>query len=62
MVYTIAVASDRHDTLFYVSRGKWTPEYPDAFKFKSREQAISFLANIKRMNPDNARYQNAYIC
>lgn len=61
MTYTIATPSTEHDTLFYVSRKRWSPEYPDAFKFDNRKQAEDHLANIKRMNPDYARYQDAYV-
>jgi hypothetical protein len=60
--YTIATPSDQHDTLFYVERKRWSPEYPDAFKFATKAQAEHHLANIKRMNPDYERYQRAYVC
>lgn len=61
MPYTIAVESAVHDTLFYVERKKWSPEYSDAFKFDTRAQAETFLANVQRMNPGIERYQRARV-
>lgn len=60
-MYTIAVPSMAHDTLFYVERKRWSPEYPDAFKFDTKSQAEKHLANLQRMNPDYTRYQDAYV-
>lgn len=61
MDYTIAIDSIQHDTLFYVSRNNWSPEYPDAYKFPSKQAAADHLKNVQRMNPDNDRYQKAYV-
>lgn len=61
MDYTIARQSDVHDTLFYVSANRWSPEYPDAFKFKTKKFATQHLANMQRMHPDNDKYLTAYV-
>ena len=61
MSYTIAIADTQCDTLFYVSRNRWSCEYPDAFKFVTVKSAKDHLANIKRMNPENEKYQRAYV-
>ena len=60
-MYTIGRESPEHDTLFYVARNRWSPEYPDAFKFETHKQAADHLANIQRMNPDNDAYQAAHV-
>lgn len=59
--FTIGIEDDACDTLFYVSARKWSPEYPDAHKFTSRKLAEHFLANMKRMRPEDEKYQRAYI-
>ncbi len=61
MHYTIVVNDTVHDTLFYVSRNRWSPEYPDAYKFETRQSAVDHLRNIQRMNPDNEKYQLARV-
>lgn len=59
--YTIAADDAVADTLFYVSRNRWSPEYPDAYKFETKQSAHDHLKNIQRMNPDNEKYRRAYV-
>lgn len=60
-MYTIAIDDASCDTLFYVSRNRWSNEYPDAYKFRHKSEAKDHLANMQRMNPTNERYQRAYV-